>query len=300
MRLRTLYIFIACAALALVSCQKDLSYEGTPLLNAGDFRAEIDGVQWIATDSAEGASFLGGMINISGISSDNRQLSITLNDTVTGVYVLNQSSASLAAYADLDSSDIYAFTTNQGTDTSEAGGMVDITAIDKIGKTLTGTFSFKAYRDIDGHQKNVTQGVFYQLSYTTSLPVASTADTMQVTIDGTPWAAQSIEAAAISSQTVITGSTLSGTPSVSLLLPVNVVPGPYTLDVNTETNYIGIYNPMTTIALPSTEGTLTILENNPTTRRVRGNFQFRASDPTGMNPETDSLSNGYFSVQHNP
>ncbi len=85
-------------------------------------------------------------------------------------YPLNQTSASLAAYADIDSSDVYAFSTNQGSDTSQAGGTVTVTEIDPVGKTISGTFSFKAFRDIDSRQKTITNGVFTKIPFVTALP----------------------------------------------------------------------------------------------------------------------------------
>lgn len=134
-----------------------------------------------------------------------------------------------------------------------------------------------------------------------SVPADGGLDTLQVTIDGKAWMAQSITASAISGQVGITGSDPAGTPSVSLILPVYIAQGnTFNLDVTSEMIYIGIYNPSGIVALPSTGGSLTILENNPTSKRIRGNFHFQASDPTGVNSEKDTLTNGYFSAKHNP
>src|SRR5690242_15714490 len=128
-------ILVAFGVLGLFSCRKETSIENSVTLS-GDFRAQIDGVQWIAADATKGASMLAGLTNITGISSDNKKLSITLTDTVAGVYTLSQTSSSYAAYADNDSSDIYAFSTNQGSDTTQAGGQLIITGIDHVNKTL--------------------------------------------------------------------------------------------------------------------------------------------------------------------
>jgi hypothetical protein len=100
-----------------------------------------------------------------GISADGGEISITLNDTVVGLYVLNQTSASLAVYANLDSVGSYAWSTNQGSDTAQAGGTVDVTAINAVNRTISGIFSFKAYRNSDGSQKDITAGVFYNIPY---------------------------------------------------------------------------------------------------------------------------------------
>jgi uncharacterized protein DUF6252 len=297
MRIRPVYIVSLIATLAFCACHKETSVEIPNALN-GNFTASINGAGWMASDSTEAASILGGMINITGISADNKQLSITLNDTVTGVYNLSQTSTSVGAYADNDSSGAYAFTTNQGTDTAQAGGSVTITEIDQVNKTITGVFSFKVYRNMDKQQVQITQGGFYKLSYVTSLPPASSTDTMVALIDGMNWTAQSITAEAVSTQLAISGSALSGTQAVSLIMPLNIAPGSYTLNY-TGGVYIGLYNPISTVSLASTSGTLVILGNNSTTQRINGNFQFQATDPLGLGNPSHNLTNGYFSVQYN-
>ena len=161
----TIYTILALSAATLWSCRKETSLEngkGLPV----DMVAVIDGVQWQAIDSTQISSIVFGNINISGSSADNQIINITLADTVIGTYVLNQSSNSLATYANLDSS-AYAYSTNQGSDTSQAGGTVNVTAIDRVNKTISGIFSFKVFRDVDGTQKKVTSGVFYNIPYVT-------------------------------------------------------------------------------------------------------------------------------------
>jgi Family of unknown function (DUF6252) len=299
MRISPIHIVILVVSLPFFSCQKELSYEGGPPpaqeVN-GDFRAKIDGVQWVAADSAKGAAILGGLINISGTSSDNKQISMTLNDTVTGVYTLSQVSTSLGAYADQDSSGVYAFTTDQGADTSQAGGTVTVTEIDKVNRTISGTFSFKVYRDLDSREKSITAGIFNKLSYVSALPPASNGDTMQCTINGVPWVGQSIMASILSPALAINGSDLNGSQSVSLIFPLNSIPGSYPMSISGLV-YFGIYTPSSTSALSSSSGTLTILQNDAVNRRVRGSFFFDATYP-GLNATTDHLTAGYFSVSY--
>jgi hypothetical protein len=299
MRISPIHIIALFALLPFFSCQKELSYEGgpPPVQEAlGDFRAKIDGVQWVAADSAKGAAILGGLINISGTSSDNKQISMTLDDTITGVYTLNQVSPSLGAYADQDSSGIYAFTTDQGADTSQAGGIVTVTEIDKVNKTISGTFSFKVYRDLDSRGKSITEGVFNKLSYVSALPPANNGDTMRCTINGTPWVGQSIMASILSPALAINGSDLNGNQSVSLIFPLNSTPGSYPMSISGLV-YFGIYTPSATSALSSSSGTLTILQNDVVNKRVRGTFFFDATYP-GLNATTDHLTSGYFSVSY--
>jgi hypothetical protein len=151
-------------AATLFSCHKETSIETGKGLPA-DMVATVNGVQWEAADSTQSATFSQGTAVISGISADGQEISITLNDTVVGLYPLNQSSTSLAIYANLDSTGSYAWSTNQGTDTSQAGGTVNVISLDPVHRTISGIFSFKVYRNSDGSQKDITAGTFYNIPY---------------------------------------------------------------------------------------------------------------------------------------
>jgi hypothetical protein len=152
------------AGFALTACRKYTSIENGKGLPA-DMVATISGVPWAAADSTQTAVVSLGQVTISGISTDGQEISLTLNDTIVGLYVLNQTSTSVAVYASLDSVGSYAYSTNQGSDTAQAGGTVNVTAIDAVNRTISGIFSFKVYRNSDGSQKDITAGVFYNIPY---------------------------------------------------------------------------------------------------------------------------------------
>src|SRR5882672_4665863 len=98
MRRHFFHIMSALVMLILFSCRKEVSTE-RPGNTDGTFMADVSGSQWIAADTLKRASILAGFINLTGISSDNRELSITLNDSIPGVYVLDQHTTSVAFYA---------------------------------------------------------------------------------------------------------------------------------------------------------------------------------------------------------
>jgi hypothetical protein len=158
------YTFLALAAFGWLSCHKETSIENGRGLGA-DMVATVNGVFWEAADSTQTAVISDGLVTISGISEGGGEISITLNDTVIGAYALSQTSPSLAIYADLDSVGSYAYSTNQGSDTSQAGGVVNVTAVDVVNRTISGVFSFKAFRNADGTQRVITGGVFYNIPY---------------------------------------------------------------------------------------------------------------------------------------
>jgi Family of unknown function (DUF6252) len=132
---------------------------------------------------------------------------------------------------------------------------------------------------------------------------ASGADTMRATIDNNDWVAITVNSSVISGlsntkEIEITGASQNGTPAISLQMPLDILQGgPYAFGITSAT---GIYLPTSTTVLLSTQGQLTILENNSTTRRLRGNFQFQAADPTGGSTAPDQLTKGYFSIQYTP
>jgi hypothetical protein len=152
------------AVVTMFACHKYTSIENGNALPA-DMVATIDSVSWQAADSTQTAIISQGLVTISGISADGQEISITLDDTVVGEYILNQTSTSLAIYANLDSVGSYAYSTNQGTDTAQAGGTVTVTSVNKVGRTISGIFSFKVFRNSDGTQKDITAGDFYNIPY---------------------------------------------------------------------------------------------------------------------------------------
>lgn len=287
------------AVLAFFSCRKETSIERPESAN-GTFMADVNGSQWIAVDSLKTAFIAAGQINLAGVSADHRQLIISLNDTIPGTYALNQSSTSAAYYGFADSSGIYVYSTNQGSDSTQAGGTVTVTEIDPVNHTISGTFSFSVYRDVDGKQQKFTDGVFRKLPYTGSDPAASGSDTLNATIDGVKWSAPVVSGIALSNQLIVTGSNLTGTQSLTLDMPANIVPGQYSLDYTALTCY-AIYIPGPNIGLASSEGTLEIIENDATNKRIRGKFVFKAVDPTdplGVNTTPRQVTAGYFAVTY--
>lgn len=300
MKKAIIYTLLLVGGWFISSCRKEYSIENGNAQMA-NFVAEIDGVHWQSAVSTEQVTMIQGLINITGISVDNLEISMTLSGTGPGVYTLNQRSASLATYANIDSSFVYAYTTNEAPDTAQAGGVVDITSIDSVDQTMSGTFSFNVYRSVDGGQRSITQGVFTNLPYTSGLPTTSNEDTLTATIDAQAWTGKSIQAATNAGELTIVGSSADGSQSVGLLMPSNSAPGVYQLD-GSNPSYIGVYTVLAgtnTTGLVSNSGILTVIGNNTTTSRINGTFRFTAAsttDPTDVH----YITTGYFSVYYGP
>jgi hypothetical protein len=294
---KVLYIFTALTiACSFIACQKEISGDVTTGVT-GNFKAKIDGTQWVA-DKAAAASRFGGLINITGISNDKKLLTITLTDSGVHHYTLDQNSFNAGAFVDSNLSNTNAFTTNQGTTAGQSGGDLTITSIDTAHKTISGTFSFKVYRQMDGLQRNFTEGSFTNISYATTLPPASSTDTFHVKIAGSLWTPPSVASISAAGVIAISGTDATASKTVGLTMPSNITPGIYALDFFGLT-YLGQYNPDSdpTHSKISTAGTLTILEHNTATKRIRGTFQFHAEEL--LNPlNSVELTEGYFSVTY--
>ena len=298
MKRAILVIFVG--AWCLSSCRKEYSLE-SGAVQLANFTAQIDGVHWQSAVSTEQASVIQGLINITGISTDNLEISMTLAGTTTGTYLLSQRSASLATYANIDSSFVYAYTTNDAPDTAQAGGWVIISEIDQANQTISGTFSFNGYRIIDGGQKRITQGVFTRLPYSTSLPTTNNEDTLTATVDAKAWVGKSVQAAVNAGELTIVGASADGTQSVGLLMPANTTPGTYPLD-GTNPAYLGIYTVLAnanTTGLVSVSGRVTVTQNNTATSRITGTFTFSAANPANPS-QVDYITSGVFSVYYGP
>jgi hypothetical protein len=297
---RTFIYSLVLLACGFAACKKEYSIEGTGNLNA-NFTAVIDGNQWAALQTRESATIIQGVINLTGISNDDQQISITISDTLPGTYLLNQQSLSTGAYEDIDSSSLYAYSTNQGQDTTQAGGEVTITEIDPIHKTLTGTFSFKVYRELDGSQKSITMGVFTDIPYTNTPPPAAKTDTLVADIGGAGFSGENIQASINAGHLSIAGLSLNASQTIGLMMPANVTPGTYPLD-GSNLNYSALYSAIvnsTTEGFISTQGTLVIQANDQVAMRVKGTFLFTGTDATNT-ASTVAITNGFFSVYYGP
>jgi hypothetical protein len=294
MRSLTILLFAISIASSYTSCQKEIR---GPIDPAGSFKAKINSTQWTA-DKLAGASRFAGMINLTGQSTDQKTLTITLADSGAHRYTLSNATMNVAALIDSSASNATAYTTNQGVYPAESGGEVYIMSIDTAKKTMSGTFSFKTFRQLDKTQNAVTEGSFINLPYVTSMPPASQTDTLRVKINGTYWAPYTLSVFSRSGQIVVNASNHLETKSVGLVFPSNITSGSYTLDHWGQT-YIGQYNPDQdpTHAKPSVSGTLHILDHNLTSRRIRGTFAFRGQELLNAAHYVD-LTEGYFSVRY--
>ena len=285
MKIFTVVLLSVVIASGLTSCKKDHTN-----LDPGTLTATIDGSQFIANKTAV-AEISSDVIAIAGQSIDGGQIVLRVKDSGVHVYTLDiNSPTNVGAYSvNTD----YAYTTNQGNTAAESGGTLSITSIDTVNKKMTGTFSIKVYRQLDSKQITITEGVFTNISYDTeALPPANAKDTFNVKADGVQFPGYSITGIAAFGKINISVSNKDISKTIGLSFPTNVTVGTYTFS-SFGLDYIAQYN-IGSSYLMGDSGSLTILEHNTTTKRIRGTFNFHASELLGS--KTSQLTEGYFSV----
>ncbi len=296
MKLHVRSLLLTLVLFSFVACTKEISNEinnGTGP-GAGDFYATIGGKLWNA-DSIQQVMVSSNGVAVNGISKTGDQISILLPAFKTGTYTLGAQSSSYALYANLLNSNANVYVSNAGS----AGGTVTISGIDTVNRVISGSFEFTLTNPADNSTETVAKGVFDYVPYAAGIvgvvpPPGASKDTLEVTVDGNKFFASDVEITDSAGQMLIAG--FSGTQDVGLFIPSGISAGTYNLDFTTGL-YIGVYNPDASVTLFSqSNGTITILSNNTTARRISGTFNFVAT-PVGSGP-TANLTQGYFAANY--
>jgi hypothetical protein len=289
--MKTRFLTCLLVVLVLASCQKEI-----PNINAnsGNFRAKINGTQWVATASSS-ATMNAGIITLTGIGN-RKNLTIVLLGSATGTYVLNDTTFNNASFTDSTNSAGAAFSTDQG-GASVAGGQVTISKIDNVAKTISGTFSFKTFRSSDSSKLNFTEGIFENIKYTSQITIplpTNPGDTLTANIAGSAFTGTGVTAIATGGNITVAGIG-AGSKTVGLIIPSNVTPGTYVIGPM-GSNITASYTNGTSISVSLT-GALTVISHDSTTKRLRANFNFTAADISTS--AITMVTQGYLSVVHN-
>jgi hypothetical protein len=255
--------------------------------NNPSMTANWNGNPWTAEEPS--ASIMNEKINITGIDSDGRTISITLNDNGEGTYNLAYNGENAAAVTPDQGGVNPAWTSNSHAD---AGGSVIITEINTSDSTITGTFSFDAYRYTDNSFVEITNGKFINVKWTSTMP--STPDNnFAVTINGTIWTPTSISASVAMGKLMINATNSEATKTVGLSMPQSITAGTYSFSPFGD--YLGQYNIGSSTFLQSQSGTLIITSHVPGTS-ISGTFEFEALQMGGST--SASLTNGSFEINY--
>lgn len=303
MRYIVSFLFILALSFGNSSCQKEfflddidsslITLPDLPGLT-GSFTATIDGEKFTA-DKASAATISMGVIVVSGLSNAGESITLRVADSGVHVYSLDIGSATnVGAYS---KGSEFGYATNQGDQPGQSGGTLSVTSINTDKKTISGKFSMNVYRQYDGEQKKITEGVFRDISYETEpIPPANAKDTFRVKVDGTAFPVYSITAYNLYNMISLTINNQAVSKTVGITMPTDVKAGTYDFSPFGP-DFIGQYNPTSTTYLAASSGKITILEHNVSTKRIKGNFNFEAKEMMGG--KKANLTEGYFSVTYN-
>ncbi len=286
------------AGLLFFSCQKNYEPFGTENTTSGAFSAKINGTYWEAT-GVKTALRTNGLIILNG-NSPGKSIVISLADSGVHNYkLLTTSALSLNIGAWTDSSlttsvGVVSFGTDEF-DVDGQYGSVNVTSIDTANKTISGTFEMRVYRQVDSMQLTFTEGKFTNISYASQIAPPSGTDSFRVKLDGAQFNYTGLVAVKAVGLISVSAYNGSGTPGVAVNVPDNITPGTYNFSVFGD--QIGQYNESMSSIFLSDSGNVTILEHNLATKRIRGNFGFRAKNllPPTVNHR---LTEGYFAITY--
>ena len=221
---------------------------------------------------------------------------MTVADSGVHSYQFHSSSnTNVAVFEDSAVLPFAAWSTNQWLDAGVYGDL-NITSIDTVRRTMSGTFGITVYRSLDDQSRTITNGVFSNIPYTGSGVVIPPvpADTFRVKVAGVDFAYTSLITNTASGAINITASQAAlAAPRVSIMFNEMIAPGTYPI---TSTTNVALYNLDASTFYISQTGTLTILENDIVNGRVRGTFDFSATGTA--TPPTVAFTEGYFSVEY--
>ena len=291
-------LFVLCfVILGIAGCSKDDDNNTTPVPDnqnpsgSGTLSAKINGVSWNPSADSSSGAFMSGVINITGVASDGKTITISLMDTVTGTYSLGLAGTGAGVYQSQPSG-VTSYESHVGPWGASTNWLI-MSSIDKTNKKMTGTFAFRGFNLSTGDSIEISDGVFTNLPYVTSI-TSTGNNSFSATVDGASFVPSIIAGSLSLGNLNITASGSTGVPSLGLVVPANITTGTYSL--MPFGTYNAQYNPSLTTYLIVDTGTLTITEHNTTTKKIVGTFNFTASELVG--PATATITNGSFTIYY--
>lgn len=293
MKNKILTLIIGIAFLGFNSCKKDDSDGGASTPGISNLlTAKVDGVDWTSLSSRTSGSIISNVSLCSGVAADSSRISFSVmqNVALNGTYDLGFGSGNLASFATTGTSVPWVSSGN-----ATCTGTLTITALNTTSKRMSGTFSFKGYRASDNSFKNITVGVFTNVSYSTGTTGGGGNNTFTVKIDGVNWVPSVIEGLASNGDLGLSGSNTAGDKYISFAMPDTIMPGTYVLDGTSLVD--AYYVPNTSAVGVASAGSLIITSHNTTTGVIVGTFNFNAVDIIG-GTTTYNITNGAFNISY--
>ena len=244
-------VFLLFAVLPFVSCDDTET-------NDVSFQAKIDNRLYQATESVASVDDNGSLI-IKGANIEE-SIILTLSSLKKGNFMISNESPNHAVYADASGN---TFTTN-----SNGYGVVRISDVDEVNRTLTGNFSFSAIlRGVD--TVYVSKGVLHQVPFSDgNIVIPGEAGIFKAKVDGEPFVPSHVAGINTGNSIIISGDSMDA--SIAISTPVDVEAGEYTLPRGGfSAKYQDTSGPQTT-----SEGLLKIISHDPVAKTMNGTFSF--------------------------
>lgn len=317
--------------IAFFSCSKEFSI--TQPVN-GIFTAEINGAPWQA--SAQQVAVMNGTINIIGVSADGKSISIKLQGDTVGTYLSSQAYYAKDSVLNLLTyrCDSFPYTSMASDTIKYSTATIKITQIDKIYKTISGTFESRVFRRSDSTAKLISTGIFTGLPYSSTVavdtsiipipkgdstktpvnPVNPTDTTSTINnptgknmfkafIAGAAFISTTSSAMIISdSYFMITGA--QGFNALRINVSLDASLGTHIMDDNGDSSdYSAFYTEIKSTGTAavvtdytSAGGTITITKKDETNKIIEGTFSFTLKSTTSL--VTKQVTGGQFSVSY--
>lgn len=232
-------------------------------------------------------------LKVYGTSSNGQTIILNINSGEVGEFVVSEYNGNYAEFIPNMSSGTARYSTNNN---ENGSGLIRVSSINEESKTVSGTFNFKAYRSTDNTFKTVTDGTFSNVPYQ-FFSVTDTNAFQSVFIfreSDQDWNAETITAERNDSVLLIIGEvsrteawqsiTMWMSPTISAGVHYITPSGPVYAKFQQ-----GFYD------FPATNGSVTIISNNSTEKKIKGTFFFNYLD---NNNETMSITDGQFEVEY--
>lgn len=288
---------MAASSLWLSSCKKDDG--GDPDTNTtptSGFTAKVDGADW--TSANTGATYRNGVFVLSGKSSDGKSIVLRvepmagLEAIIPKYFMTYMSTDNVGIYME-GSADSLAFATNQFASVSPDDNWLSFSAFNTANKTVSGTFSIKVKRLLDGKIKTIT-GSFTNIVYDNTVP-PTPGKSMTAKVNGTAWTAVSVFGLYANSSITVTANASNGT-TIGLTIPASATTG-QTLTPLLFGPPSAQYNPTPTTFKSADGGQIKITLHDKDAKVIKGTFNFIAVDVLGSDP-SDNITEGTFVVTY--
>lgn len=306
--------FVLFTAAFFTSCTTDVEpLDPNIILNpdpqnpvAGVLKVDFDGQTFVATTTQ--AVVNSTAIAITGLRSSNGdfiQITLAAPLNQVGTYTWDNALAANTVlglmYSNSGSLGYISGPQNSG-DFAEFPEYVDtatvtISSIDMENKTITGTFQFTGGRFSDDgalETKTFTNGSFTNISFAGDI-TAPSSNSLFAKIDGVDFIPATVTANQLTDLLYIIGKKET-IENISIVVPINVTPGTYEMDIFGDHKAIYIKDTSSTGTFNSDEGTLTIISHDTANKKIKGTFNFIGG--SFMTTLEHTITDGTFEVTY--